>query len=339
MKYSKYTLEDFLSDEQFIQWVLNPSRNSDLFLENLIRSNPDQVNNIQKAREILLSTNFTVPEPDPHEKQEVLLKIINGYTSESKYKIEDKKRKNNWYSKIAASFLILFSFGYFVWQYIDKNEEPENNSFEVKYITKQNPSGQKSKFILPDGSHVHLNAESSLRFPEKFSRHNRTVFLSGEAFFDIKENESHPFVVNTSIFQARVLGTSFNVNNDAVALLTGKVSVTKPGEDNNEIILVPGQKAVHDKESKSIYKSTFNYQEEIAWKDGLLYFKDADFFQVKEKLEKWYGVEIELPANLNLTWSYTGSFENESLEEVLERIAYLENFDYKIAEKKVYIYE
>lgn len=337
MKYQNYKLEDFLLDENFIGWVLEPAEETNLFWENWIKSNPDQLENVLKAKELLLSTKFNVPVPNANDKQELLTKILKGHSSEHHYKISMEQRKFKSFLKIAASFIILTSIGLlFYLQFNDNRSIVAESELVPPTIIKSNPAGRKSQIQLPDGTMVHLNAESSLSFPDRFLGDKRTVELVGEAFFEVKEDSAHPFNVKTKYIQADVLGTSFNINENSVALLTGKVAVSKLDETDKNIVLSPGQKAVLDNVKNTIIKSSFNYQRDMGWKDGIIYFEDADFSEIKKRLEQWYGVEIVSQGNFD--WTYTGFFENVSLERLLERLSYLENFLFEINEHKVKIY-
>jgi ferric-dicitrate binding protein FerR (iron transport regulator) len=334
MKYQNYKLEDYLKDEQFIRWVNQPSMESDQFWKNWIQLHPEALPIIQQAREIILSTRFQVPPVNPQARQEVLNRIIKGYSSEYTYRIRKNRQMN--FLKIAAAVSLLMVFGVLFWQY-NRTLEIEEPVIAIRQIEKQTLAGQKLNLVLPDCTQVILNAKSTISYPETFGDTQREVFLSGEAFFEVTENPEKPFLIHTENLQARVLGTSFNINQNSVALLTGKVEVRPMDDKDSGIVLVPGQKAVHDKSKNVIYKTSYNYQQEIAWKDGVIFFEDANFDKVRSTLESWYGVEFELENSLKLNWTYTGSFENASLEQVLDRIAYLEGFRFKIINKTVKI--
>lgn len=336
MKYNEYGLEDFLTDEYFISWVFQPGKESDQFWQNWIKNNPRQKNKIQKAKEIILSTRFEQPKYNREAKEEVLAKIMKGYTSNHHY--QHKNHKRMLALKVAASlvFILIAGIGLLLFEppAIEKTAlEPSMN-----LITKKALAGQKLSIVLPDGSEVVLNASSSLTYPEGFAANNRVVSLSGEAFFTVEEEQDRPFIVKGNGFSTKVLGTSFNVNENSVSLLTGKVEVLTQNDATQGIILTPGQKAIHDKAKNSFHKTSYNYQQDLGWKDGILYFKDADFKTVKNRLEKWYGVDIVVENNFIWHWNYTGTFENASLEEVLERVAYLEGFKFSIENQKVKIY-
>ena len=334
MKYNNFDLEDFLKDKHFISWVLQPTAESNRFWENWLKSNPEAVLKVRKAREIIQSASFKVPVKNLDAKQEVLEKIMKGYTSQHSYQINNYR--NHTYLKVAATLLILLIAGLVIWQSADL-PETEDKAMMVPQIVKRSEAGQKINITLPDGSKVVLNALASVTYPKEFDQERRLITLSGEAFFEVKEDQNRPFIVVTDNLEARVLGTSFNINNNSVALLTGKLEVTNKDVQQEGIVLVPGQKVIHDNSKNSLYKTYYDYQREIAWKDGIIYFEDANYEEISDTLENWYGVTFILQDKHNYNWSYTGMFDNASLEEVLERISYLEGFDFKITEKTVTI--
>jgi len=334
MKYNNFDLEDFLKDKHFISWVLQPTAESNRFWENWLKSNPEAVLKVRKAREIIQSASFKVPVKNLDAKQEVLEKIMKGYTSQHSYQINNYR--NHTYLKVAATLLILLIAGLVIWQSADL-PETEDKAMMVPQIVKRSEAGQKINITLPDGSKVVLNALASVTYPKEFDQERRLITLSGEAFFEVKEDQNRPFIVVTDNLEARVLGTSFNINNNSVALLTGKLEVTNKDVQQEGIVLVPGQKVIHDNSKNSLYKTYYDYQREIAWKDGIIYFEDANYAEISDTLENWYGVTFILQDKHNYNWSYTGMFDNASLEEVLERISYLEGFDFKITEKTVTI--
>lgn len=246
------------------------------------------------------------------------------------------------FSKIAASLLIIISvwFGY---KYINRESEPP--VFQVNMVEKQNLAGQKSRVYLPDGSVVWLNSESKLTFPEKFTDEKREVHLSGEAFFDVLRNPEQPFIVRSGNISTTVLGTAFNIRtfedegNISVALENGRLKVEIEGNaDPSEIYLEPGEAAKYSKNEGVISKEIFDQEQILSWKDGVIVFKDAGTGEVFHTLARWYGVEFKIQNNAGKEeWTYTGTFDDETLENVLRSISYTKEFKYSINQKTVTI--
>ncbi|WPP49761.1 FecR family protein [Catalinimonas niigatensis] len=245
--------------------------------------------------------------------------------------------------KYAASLIFIILSTLFLFHYLNR-EEPQPR--EVSLLTKETQKGQKRTLNLTDGTRVVLNAESKLTFPEHFSDTLRVVYLSGEAFFEVEEDKNRPFVVQTSNIHIQVLGTSFNLHayeEDSltqVALLEGKVSVQSAQENNGKFAmeLTPGEMSSYHKSGRNFTKDTFDIKAMSGWKDGILYFKDADYDKITRTLERWYGVEFTYKGNGKPIWRYNGEFDDQSLEYVLESISYACKFSYALKDTQVIIH-
>lgn len=164
----------------------------------------------------------------------------------------------------------------------------------TEFNTLSTVKGQQYQVILPDGSKVWLNAASSLTYPANFARlKNRMVQLSGEAYFEVAKDKSHPFIVKTDKQQVEVLGTHFNINSydDEMAttttLLEGSVKVYN---GKGESVLLPGQQSTLAKSKMEISKADVN--ETIAWKNGDFIFNNEEFGSILRQLSRWYNVDI-----------------------------------------------
>ncbi|CAD5278635.1 MULTISPECIES: FecR family protein [unclassified Imperialibacter] len=219
----------------------------------------------------------------------------------------------------------------------------------ITYVEKINPKGQKSTIILSDGSVVTLNADSKLVYQERFEGKERKVTLEGEAFFDVTKDPSRPFIIETEQLITRVLGTSFtvraypNAEGVKVAVATGKVSVEKAGgkksgNDGETLVLVPGEMGVFEKLHRTLNKESFDERDLFEWKEGLIYFENAEFGEVLERLEQWYGVSIKVEKRISLEKDFSGAYKNKPLELVLEGLAFVYDFEYEIKSKTVRIY-
>jgi transmembrane sensor len=210
-------------------------------------------------------------------------------------------------------------------------------------IEKQNLAGQKSKIYLPDGSIVWLNAESKISFPEKFADEKREIHLTGEAYFDVIKNADKPFIVKSGNVSTTVLGTEFNVRvfEDepvmSVALESGKLKVEIEGNNATPaLFLEPGEVIKYTKKEGMVLKDKFDREQFLSWKDGIIVFKDANLDEIFNTLARWYGVEFAIN-KIEAEWTYTGSFDNETLENVLRSISYTKEFTYFINQKSITI--
>lgn len=212
-------------------------------------------------------------------------------------------------------------------------------SNQVSMVEKSNPYGQKSIIQLGDGTIVKLNAGSSIRYPEKFSQQERKVYLKGEAFFEVTKDPDRPFLVMTDEIQTKVLGTSFNISayehdqEITVSVATGKVSVSHSGDA--QVYLEPSEQARFVKSDKQLSKAKTDLNNTLAWKDNVLLFEASSFAEVEQKLEMWYGVEVDLKNLQESKCLITGRYKNENLVNVLEAISLSTGIRYEKTDNKI----
>jgi len=240
---------------------------------------------------------------------------------------------------VLFGLLLIISLGVAFMQ----NDTKAPEEIVVTEIVKQTEKGQKLTVKLRDGSKVILNANSKITYNTDYGLNDRKVSLEGEAYFEVAEDSERPFRVTTGQTTTTALGTSFNISSIPesdevrIALVTGKVSVVNDNQSelSNSIILMPGEIATFEKQFNTLHKSTFNSDEVIAWKNGVLYFKDANYNEMVRILENWYGVSIQHNKMPDPDWKFCGRFENESLENVMEALKFGHKFNYEIEEKDV----
>ena len=333
-------IDYFLEDEYFVQWVLHPDENSNLYWENRISRHPEQAGLIAMARQVVLSIRYKNTYKLAEEEQRTLLENLLTKQEALDRRMDFHHRipsQRYWTSKIAATFLFIAMLAYGMWAIVEENKHQPNteNTSQARLIEKISPKGQKLTVKLPDGSVVKLNAGSRVMYPQEFVGHERNVALQGEAFFDVAEHPDKPFVINTDGLITKVLGTSFNVrsyNDEAsirVAVVSGKVEISGPNGKSS--VLLPTEMGIFEREKASITKDHYDFRKEIAWKDGVLYFDKDDLKTVIKKLEMWYGINFEVEKGFRFKGLYSGEFRNnESLEMVLEGISFTSGFDYKL---------
>ena len=158
------------------------------------------------------------------------------------------------------------------------------------------PRGMDFKVILPDGSEVWLNAESTIEFPSTFLSGERRVTLEGEAYFKVAHDQEAPFVVSTKGMDVRVLGTEFNLKSYAtspthVALVEGSVEVLRPGADQAAATLEPGREAWFDGEGQ-VQVQPVDVYAVTQWVKGFFYFDDSPLLDVLRDLGRWYNLGV-----------------------------------------------
>ena len=234
--------------------------------------------------------------------------------------------------RIAASFLLVAfgaSAGWFL-----------TGDFKAPVYTEiYSPYGHKTKVTLPDSSLVWLNGDSKLTYETSFAK-SREVELSGEALFDVKKDK-RLFSVRSGKLKVEVYGTTFNFKrypddrNTEVALLEGRVGLFY----NDQLIeqMTPGEVADFDLSTNKLRISGKNINQIISWSTDELIIENEKFEDVISYLERWYGVEIETSANLNLDQRLSFKVKTESLQELLSIIDRVSPINYDIDGKKVII--
>jgi ferric-dicitrate binding protein FerR (iron transport regulator) len=155
------------------------------------------------------------------------------------------------------------------------------------------------KAVLPDGSRVWLNSESSLRYPNRFAEKERRVTLTGEGYFEVNTDSTRPFIVQTGEEETIVLGTRFTISayeseKHSTSLLEGKVRLQKRGISQ---ILFPGQQAIFAGDEWQVKK--FDQEQELAWINHQFIFRNTPVKEVMNELARWYDIEPEFKDTLN----------------------------------------
>lgn len=207
----------------------------------------------------------------------------------------------------------------------------------ILYNTIHTPVGGQYHVVLPDGSKVWLNSESSLHFPTAFSGSQRTVDLTGEGYFEIAKNARVPFIVKALETRVEVLGTHFNVMAYAdegatrATLLEGSVKVSN-GFSNR--VISPGEQAVI---SDKIHVKNVDLDEAIAWKNGYFQFESEDLKTILRQLKRWYDIDVENGEEIpNLHFTAFVS-RNTTLSQVLKMLEMSGELQFKIEGKKISI--
>ena len=157
------------------------------------------------------------------------------------------------------------------------------------------PVGGLYELELSDGTRVWLNSVSQLRYPVQFTGKERKVYLSGEAYFDVKTDSLRPFVVESEGMDVRVYGTEFNVTayrdeKLRTTLVQGKVGIKVDGE--KELLLRPGQMAEYDAQTKHLEVQEVNTYLYTAWIEGTFAFKDETIEEIMGRLSRWYDLNV-----------------------------------------------
>ena len=257
--------------------------------------------------------------------------------------IKNKKIKRKWNFAIYSLLTIIFmALTYFIGSTLEDNENLFSD--EIKIIEKKTEKGQKLIIHLSDGSKVTMNAATTIMYQENFNDSMRVITLLGEAFFEVREDSLRPFIVKTGKLTTRALGTSFNVlyrpdiDLNEIALVKGKVKVDLLNYGKNEsLVLSPGEMADLDFASNKLIEKTFGMKEVTAWKEGIIYFDQANYREIVNTLENWYDIKISTIGQPKRKWKFSAHFENENLITILDALKYAQNINYEIENRTVKI--
>jgi len=217
------------------------------------------------------------------------------------------------------------------------NEQPE----AIVYNSIRIPKGGQYRLVLPDGSRVHLNSESFIKFPTRFSGDRREVELTGEAYFEITHDSARPFFVKTPNQTTKVLGTVFNVSaytDDATTkttLVEGSVEVQ--GHTGKPIVLKPGQAAINGDSQSGLRVVQANLDAELAWQSGYFVFNNEDIKSIMKRISRWYDVEVEYQGDVEFK-RFGGIFQrSKSIAQLLDNFKETGIIDFKIVERRVIV--
>lgn len=261
-----------------------------------------------------------VPEIDVEKEWDVFLTKVGE--RKPVRQLNPSSTSQNWL-RIAASLLLLLVSGAVIYYYTTKTET-------VTFQTAENIQTVE----LPDGSQVILNRYSKLEYNSDFGSDNRNIALRGEAFFDVEKNASLPFVIAARNTTIEVVGTSFNVlAYDSVAevevvVKTGVVRFTVPAL-NKTVELTPGEKGAFESSKNALDEAVnddLNYE---SWNTHKLIFNETHLTRVVEAINKTYNANIVLTGSVSDACLLTVSFDNQTLDAVLNVLENTLNLTYR----------
>ena len=321
-KYLQYNIEDFAEDEAFIRWVKKGLATDEQQWSAWLAKYPEKKPIVQQAKLLVKSLQF---EEAAHTKaaQERVWSKIKAQTQTTTVK-PAKTAKLRYLLPLAAAaavalLLIWFNFG-------------QTNSFDT---TISNPIAQQATEKLPDGSTIHINTASLVRYDKQNWADNRLVYLEGEAFFEVVKGAE--FTVETKNGTIEVLGTSFNVfaRNDALEVVceTGKVAVTGASKTT---ILTPQQGVSIVNNQHILAEEAVIELNRSEWRKGIYRYKGEELSTVFEDMERKFDVEISADQAIN-ELLFTGSFSADKIEDALYEVCWPLNLVYKISGNQVLV--
>ena len=336
-------------DWELIQRVLegNHSRENEQRINEWLQSDSLTKKEFDLIRKIWETPAVRMPKPDVEKAMEAVFKRagidagVQAVQSQKVYRFDKDQRSVPFMRhlftfrilKIAALLLILVAIPYFLSKIIRPSSMMEIFVENVK----------QEKITLADNTLVSLDAGSVFRFPKKFDRERREVFLSGEGYFEVTPDPNRPFIVHANDAIITVLGTKFNVRawrkskKVVVAVANGSVSLQpeKVTEKESEVVISEGQMSVlEENEFPSIPEYT-DIDEHVTWRHHEMHFKRSPLREVLDQLERWYNLEFTLADESYASNLVTVFIENKPIEDILELISLINNFEYEREGNKI----
>ncbi|RFM31334.1 FecR family protein [Chitinophaga silvisoli] len=223
-----------------------------------------------------------------------------------------------------------------------KNIRPDTiyQSKSLEWNTLTVPPKQDYHIELADGTEVHLNASSTLRFPFIFPGKTREVYLEGEAYFTVAHNPERPFIVHTGTTSVIALGTAFNVNsydnNTVTTSLVQGIVVTDVG-DSLDVTLKPGFEAIYHPGERFKVKR-FDETVTLGWREGVYRFRNRPMEELRPVLQRWFGLKLDFSAAPSFqNTHFSGSLEKDKkVEDFLDEICKQLKLDYQIYDNTVH---
>lgn len=343
---TEYTTEELIINDSFINYCLGRNEEDVRTWEEMILSRPEMEPQVREATEIVLGLH-------------VMLR--NSVEDGEGYESLLRGKKVPLYRRLlpyAAVFAVLVSaLAWLFWPAENGARREDSAVFaditgdasdsSLLYVTRM---GERKFFVLPDSTRIYLGAGSSLRLGQGFADTHREVFLSGEALFDVPSDPSRPFIVHSKGFDVNVIGTLFNVKaypdeeESETSLVRGKVEVAIPGK-KKRLPLYPNQKLILTKDAANLYKGeeagqisfqplSYSTQDsavlETVWAIGRLEIVNESFGEFRRKLERWYNVKINISDSEVEDYTFTATFKDENIGEILKVLQHSYYFNYQI---------
>lgn len=229
--------------------------------------------------------------------------------------------------------------GLFVSDTTKREEEEDGPAIAIEWNTLTVPAKTDYKFELSDGTEVHLNASSTLRFPFIFPGKAREVYLEGEAYFNVAKNAKQPFIVHTPTTSVRALGTAFNINSyDTGIVVTSLVqgaAVTDVG-DSLDVTLKPGYEAIY-KTGQRFKVKRFDETVTLSWREGVFRFNNQPLHELEPVVQRWFGVKVAFEQAALSALQYSGYLNKDKpLTEFLDQLSTSLNIEYHIYDNTIH---
>jgi transmembrane sensor len=323
--YAQYSLTDFLEDDAFIQWVIQPDTTKNSFWQSFLKHYPEKEAVIREATSLIRVYRKQITFTN-EEHREVVWKRIQTTVQKHNAKVAVKTFTIPTYLRIAASVALLVSFTVVLWMLGNDHTQTVTTAYgEVKAIT------------LPDQSIVMLNGNSILTYEDAWDAQTpREVWIKGEAYFDIKHLNRDTsfvapgdrFIVHGNGIDIQVLGTSFNVksrrNKTNIALLTGKIEVSyadPASVSSGGLVMLPGDYVEYSGQKLLTKKKLARPHKAATWTVREITFTDPSLNDIMETLQDNYGYAVNVEDQELMAMKIEGEISVTSVQELLSLVS------------------
>lgn len=344
----RYEIEQLVIDDSFINYCFRRNPADITHWEGYLAQHPEETATFAEARELVLGISLMLLEAEEVEEAET--EVIPLYS---------RRKDLRTLFAAAACAAVIAAATFFIFRSNDKQQPvlAEQTSVFTTALA------EKRKVKLPDSSTVILNAGSELLLDKDFGRKNRYVSLKGEALFEVEHNAETPFIVAVEGYDVKVLGTVFNVKaypgekKSETSLISGKVEIYLKNTASAYKTLAPKEKFVIIKDlqklpasapadveplasSTAIMPLSYNRNQvniETAWSQNRLVFENESFSDIREKLERWFNVQIIFEDKTVEKYTFTATFEKENINQVMKALQASYGFKYSVNGKEIKI--
>lgn len=354
MDFHLLTAEELAMDDSFRNYCLKTNTGDILRWEQWCEENPGKASLVNQAKELVLLLSGAHNEQqlidDKEQFHSLVLTHLQKDTLPAVVKMPVRKISKFMFRAAVVVFIVATAAALMLF-----NKKAINNNY-TSFISSN--IGEKKVTILPDGTKITVNAGSKVDISDDFNKDRREVTLNGEAFFEVKHDSLRPFIIHTQQMDIKVLGTIFNVkaypedNITETALLEGSVEIIMK-KNQKKIILKPNEKIVLPQSEKSELEYKKGEQEftvthltydksdssltEVSWINNRLTFNDQSFDELAKILKRWYNVDFSFSDEEVKAFRFTATFENKTINQVLEALQLSRRFNYSIKQKEIII--
>ena len=329
--YTQYSINEFVLDDSFRQWVFQPTEQSMSFWHTYMLNHPEQQADIDQASSILLHLRIRHHDLTGASRERIWQVLDTAYDTQSLTTEQQQTRSQPFLKRftgypsrtwqVAASLagLLLLAGGVWTWRHHWSRQEVHTKYGEMLTVT------------LPDGSLVRLNGNSTLTYPNDWvDTDDREVWLEGEAFFKVAKKQAPggrlKFVTHTPNLDISVLGTQFNVNtrrgNTLVVLSEGKVELTKPNDRRARVIMMkPGDLATAQAGIEQVAVRPAKPQLHTAWIKQQFAFDNTSLQDIAQQLNDTWGITLIFEDKALAERRFTGNLSSQDLETLITTLA------------------